>query len=109
MSIDHYIYVTPEPNAPRGRVYNRVIVADIIEDVNRKGGADCGANTVYLMQGSIEYLYEYADSADARADFERWRLARGFKLRSSIRDESLPEVVSLKSQEKKRSMMMRLT
>jgi hypothetical protein len=73
MSIDHYIYVTPEPNAPQGRVYSRVIIADIIEEVNRKGGADYGDNTVYVMQGSIEYLYGYADPTHAQADFEEWR------------------------------------
>ena len=73
MSIDHFIYVTPEPKAPLGRVYNRAIVRELIEDVNRKGGKDHGQHTVFIQQAGVAYLYEYQHPAHARDDFETWR------------------------------------
>ena len=67
MSIDHFCLVDEK------KMYHWMICTEIIEDLQRKGGAEYGDNTVYVMQGSIEYLYEYADPAHARADFEEWR------------------------------------
>jgi hypothetical protein len=73
MSIDRYIYVTPDPRRPLGRAYNNAIVRDIIDDLNNKGGKEHGLHSVYIMQHGIEYLYNYVDAAHAQEDFNTWR------------------------------------
>jgi len=76
VSIDHVILVTPELKAPLGRVYNRFIVREIPEQINREGGKDYGDTTVYIVQAGCEYLYIYkreGAAESAREDFETWR------------------------------------
>jgi hypothetical protein len=73
MSIDHWILVDADAKSVSGKVYNRMICTEIIEELQAKGSSSWGDHSVYIMQGGIEYLYVYKDAALAKADFEEWR------------------------------------
>jgi hypothetical protein len=73
MSIDHWILVDANAKSVSGKVYNRMICTEIIEELQAKGSSSWGNHSVYTMQGGIEYMYVYKDAAMAQADFEEWR------------------------------------
>lgn len=73
MSIDHWILVDANAKSVSGKVYNRMICTEIIEELQAKGSSSWGNHSVYIMQGGIEYMYVYKDAAMAQADFEEWR------------------------------------
>jgi hypothetical protein len=73
MSIDHWILVDANAKSVSGKVYNRMICTEIIEELRAKGSSSWGNHSVYIMQGGVEYMYVYKDAAMAQADFEEWR------------------------------------
>jgi hypothetical protein len=73
MSIDHWILVAANAKSVSGKVYNRMICTEIIEELQSKGSSSWSNHSVYIMQAGIEYVYVYKDAAMAQADFEEWR------------------------------------